>query len=111
DVLMGIRRANTPRSIRPREFHTISLYMRFIHLLRFLIIIVVIAISAGRASAQEMMQGEPQISPAPRATAAPPPPPSNREMQIPQQVPQQPWTPPPTPSPPAPPVSVPMVAA
>ena len=81
--------------------------MRFIHLRRFLIVIVVIAISAGSTSAQQMMQVEPQLSPAPRVTA-PPPPPSNREMQIPQQAPQQPWTPPPTPAPP--PISVPLVA-
>ncbi len=82
--------------------------MRFIHLRRFLIVIVVIAISAGWTSAQQMMQVEPQLSPAPRVTAPPPPPPSNREMQIPQQAPQQPWTPPPPPAPP--PISVPLVA-
>ena len=108
---MGIGNVGTPRSIRLCEFHTIFMYMRFIHL-RFLIVIVVIAISAASASAQQMMQGQPQISPAPRPTTAPmpPAPPSNREMQIPQEAPQQPWTPPPPAPPPLPPISVPLVA-
>jgi hypothetical protein len=88
--------------------------MRLIRPVRFLILMVAIATSAVSASAQDMMQGEPQISPAPRPTRAPmpPPPPSNREMQIPQQAPQQPWTPAPAPPPlPAPPpINLPLVA-
>jgi hypothetical protein len=88
--------------------------MRFIQPARFLILTVAIAISVASTSAQDMMQGEPRISPAPRPTRAmPPPPQSNREMQIPQQVPQQPWTPPPAPPPalPAPPpINIPLMA-
>jgi len=71
-----------------------------------------IAITASVASppAQDMMQGEPQIAPAPRATRAPQQP-SNPEMQIPQQAPQQLWTPPQAPGPlPSPRISVPLVA-
>src|SRR5579872_3935128 len=82
--------------------------MRFLYLGRFVICIVAIAISAASASAQGMMQGEPPIVPAPRATYAPPPP-SNSEMQIPAQMPHQQWTPPP-PAPPPPPVQMPMIA-
>ena len=77
-----------------------------------------IAITAfvAAASAQDMMQGQPPIVPAPQHTYAPAPPPSNREMQIPQQAPQQPWTPPPTPvpapppPPPPPQIRVPLIA-
>jgi hypothetical protein len=82
--------------------------MRFVYLCQIIICILTIAISAASAPAQGMMQGEPPIVPAPRATYAPPPP-SNPEMQIPPQRPQQQWTPPP-PAPPPPPVQVPMMA-
>ena len=69
--------------------------------LSLLICLIAITTSVASAPAQEMMQGGPQLAPAPRATRVPQQP-SNPEMQIPQQAPQQPWTPPPTP-PPAPP--------
>jgi hypothetical protein len=74
--------------------------------------LVAITISAVSASAQDVMQGEPQLAPAPQRTYVPPLPPSNREMQIPQQAPQQQWTPPPAPppAPPPPPISVPLMA-
>jgi len=78
--------------------------MRIIYRFPFLIGIVAILFSVAAASAQEMMQGEPPIVPAPRQTN-PPPPPSNREMQIPQQQ----YLPPPTPVPP-PMISVPLMA-
>jgi hypothetical protein len=80
--------------------------------------LIAITVTVASAPAQDMMQGEPQISPAPRPTHAPRQP-SNPEMQIPQQVQQQPWTPPPTPAPapapappppPPPPISIPMMA-
>src|SRR5579862_8693792 len=83
--------------------------MRIFDRFEFLICIVAIAISASSAFAQGILQGEPPIPPAPRATYGPPPP-SNREMQIPQQAPQQQWTPPPPAPPPPPPVSVPLMA-
>ena len=86
--------------------------MRFLYVCRSIICIIAIVISAGSASAQGMMQGEPPIVPAPHATYAPPPR-SNPEIQIPPQIPQQAWTPPPTPAPPppAPPrVRMPMMA-
>jgi hypothetical protein len=73
--------------------------------------LIAITVSVADAPAQEMMQGEPPIAPAPRPTYAPRPP-SNPEMQIPQQMPQQPYLPPPTPAPsplPPPPISIPMM--
>ena len=83
--------------------------MHFIRLRWFLLTIVLIAIWVGSASAQDMMQNQPQIEPqAPSTAPMPPHPPSNREMQIPQQVPQEQWTLPPTPAPP--PINIPMMA-
>lgn len=82
--------------------------MRLFYRSLLLIGIAAILFSAAPASLQEMMQGEPPIVPAPRATNAPPPP-SNREMQIPQQAPQQQYVPPPPPVPP-PPISAPLMA-
>jgi hypothetical protein len=87
--------------------------MRLLQLVRNLIVFSVIAAAISilpvSARAQDVMQGEPQIAPAPRATNPPAP---NREMQIPRQAPQQPWTPTqtPVPAPPPPPISVPLVA-
>jgi hypothetical protein len=83
--------------------------MRLHQLVRYLLVVTVISVSAVSALAQDMLQGEPQIAPAPRATH---PPAANREMQIPQQAPQQPWTPMQTPAPPSPPppIRVPLVA-
>jgi hypothetical protein len=78
--------------------------MSVFYRLEFLICIIAIAISAASASAQGIMQGEPSIAPAPRATYAPPPR-SNPEMQIPQQAPQQQWTP----APPPPPITAPLM--
>ncbi len=83
--------------------------MRLIYFARCLFVIATIAIHVRLASAQQMMQVQPQLSPAPRATLAPPPP-SNPEMQIPAQPRQQAWTPAPTPIPPPPRMSVPLVA-
>jgi hypothetical protein len=86
--------------------------MRRCYLLSLFICLSAITTSVASASAQEMMQGGPQLAPAPRATRVPQQP-SNSEMQIPQQAPQQPWTPPPTPPPappPPPPISVPLMA-
>ncbi len=72
--------------------------------------LLAITASVVSAPAQDVMQGEPQIAPAPRATRVPQQP-SNPEIQIPQQAPQQPWTPPPTPAPPPPQANVPLVTA
>ncbi len=80
---------------------------------RFVVVIAIVA-CVGSASAQDMLQGEPPIAPAPRATRVPQQP-YNPEMQIPQQAPQQRWTPPPTPIPPPPPplvtIPIPLVNA
>ena len=65
-----------------------------------------IATSTGFASAQDVMQGAPQLPPAPRPTRVPAPPPSNPEMQLPQQAPQQQYVPPPSTPPPAPPPAI-----
>lgn len=72
--------------------------------------LLAITASVVSAPAQDVMQGEPQIAPAPWATRVPQQP-SNPEIQIPQQAPQQPWTPPPTPAPPPPQANVPLVTA
>lgn len=73
--------------------------------------LIAITVSVAGAPAQEMMQGEPPIAPAPRPTYAPHQP-SNPEMQIPQQMPQQPYVPPPKPAPsppPPPPINIPPI--
>jgi hypothetical protein len=79
--------------------------MRLFYLF-FISALVSITFLAAPASAQDVLQGEPPIVPAPRPTHVVQQP-SNPEMQLPQQAPQRQYLPPPPP----PPMRVPLVAA